>query len=77
MTQISRRGLLQGLAASAAVPLVPGAATPTDAAFDPARKPQRAVFQQQVYFNFDGNGETYNSPVNYLPVKKPPTQEQQ
>lgn len=75
MTQISRRGLLQGLGVSTAVPLVPGAASATeqqDAAFDPARKPQRAVFQQQVYFNFDGNGETYNSPV-----KNSPTQEQQ
>ncbi len=66
MTELTRRGLLQGLGAAVAVPLVPVAATATehkDTAFDPTRKPQRAVFQQQVYFNFDGNGETYTPPV--------------
>jgi hypothetical protein len=65
MTKLTRRGLLQGLGATAALPLVPvaGAEEKQDAAFDPARKPQRAIFQQQVYFNFDGNGETYTPPA--------------
>ncbi len=66
MTELTRRELLQGLGAVAAVPLAvstPATTEPKDAAFDPARKPQRAVFQQQVYFNFDGNGETYTPPT--------------
>jgi hypothetical protein len=61
---MDRRLFMQSLGAAAAVPLVPaaGAAEQKDMAFDPARKPQRAVFQQQVYFNFDGNGESYTPP---------------
>jgi hypothetical protein len=65
-TKLTRRGVLQGLGASAALPLVPATAAADeqkDAAFDPARKPQRAVFQQQVYYNFDGNGEAYTPPA--------------
>jgi hypothetical protein len=64
--KLTRRGLLQGLGATAALPLVPttvSADEQKDAAFDPARRPQRAIFQQQVYFNFDGNGETYTPPL--------------
>jgi hypothetical protein len=62
---VDRRSFLKGLGAATTVPLVPKeqAAGSTDMAFDPARKPQRAVFQQQVYFNFDGNGEAYTPPV--------------
>lgn len=61
---MDRRLFLQGLGAASTVPLVPtaGATEQKDMAFDPARKPQRAVFQQQVYFNFDGNGEIYTPP---------------
>ncbi len=73
--KLTRRGLLQGIGATAALPLVPAAVSASveaqkDAAFDPARQPQRAVFQQQVYFNFDGNGEIYTPPL------KPQVQEQ-
>lgn len=62
---MERRSFLKGLGAATAVPLAPtvSASEPKDMAFDPARKPQRAVFQQQVYFNFDGNGEAYTPPV--------------
>jgi hypothetical protein len=61
---MKRRLFLQGLGAATTVPLVPvaSAAEQKDMAFDPARKPQRAVFQQQVYFSFDGNGDTYTPP---------------
>lgn len=61
---MKRRSFLQGLGVATTVPLVPtaGATDQKDMAFDPARKPQRAVFQQQVYFNFDGNGEVYTPP---------------
>jgi hypothetical protein len=62
---MDRRAFLKSCSAATSVPLVPtvNAAEPRDMAFDPARTPQRAVFQQQVYFNFDGNGEAYTPPV--------------
>jgi hypothetical protein len=73
-TRLTRRSLLQGLGATAAVPLVPTASATEqqDAAFDPARQPQRAVFHQQVYFNFDGNGETYTPPRKNDAGRPPP-----
>jgi hypothetical protein len=66
---MKRRSFLQGLGAATATPIVPAVAASkqNDMAFDPARKPQRAIFQQMVYFNFDGNGEVYTPPTKGKP----------
>jgi hypothetical protein len=59
--QVDRRGFLAGVSvALSGLPLQSfGAAT--DKA--PERvQPQRAVFQQQAYFNFEGSGTTYVAP---------------
>lgn len=62
---MKRRDLLKGLGVTAAVPAAPLVAheAPQDTATDPARLPRAAVFQQQTYFNFDGNGEVYSPPA--------------
>lgn len=63
----TRRTFLQTIGVATAVPLVPAVAagstgTRKDAATDPARKPQAALFQQQRYIDFDSMGEYYAPP---------------
>jgi hypothetical protein len=62
---MKRRAFLKGLGAATALPLAPvaDATQQRDATTDVACQPCAAVFQQQVYFNFDGNGEIYTPPT--------------
>lgn len=63
--EVKRRAFLQGISVASAAPLVPTAATADapDVATDPLCTPQPAVFQQQVYFSFDGSGAAYTPPA--------------
>lgn len=62
---MKRRSFLKSLGAATVVPLAPGvgAHVVKDPVTDPAQAPQGAVFQQQPWFSFDGNGEAYTPPA--------------